>query len=74
MSTEATTPKPKKRDRIGVILYLLYVALLIAALVLIVRLAGIQLFWRPDPKIADALTPSTLGGRLKDELQDPFHF
>ena len=58
MSTEATTPKPKKRDRIGVILYLLYVALLIAALVLIFRLAGIQLFWRPEPKIAEALTPS----------------
>ena len=58
MSTEATTPKPKKRDRIGVILYLLYVLLLIASLVLILRLAGIQLFWKPDPKIADALTPS----------------
>ena len=57
MSTEATTPK-KKRDRIGVILYLLYVAMLIAALILIVRLAGIQVFWKPDPKIADALTPS----------------
>ena len=35
MSTEATTPKTKKRDRIGVILYLLYVAMLIAALFLI---------------------------------------
>ena len=55
---EATTPKPKKRDRIGVILYLLYVLLLIASLVLILRLAGIQLFWKPDTKIADALTPS----------------
>ena len=59
MSTETTTPKPKKqRDRIGVILYLLYVALLAASLLLIVRLAGIQLFWDPDPKIATALTPS----------------
>ena len=58
MSTEATTPKTKKRDRIGVILYLLYVAMLIAALVLLVRLAGIQLFWKPEPKIAAALTPS----------------
>ena len=57
MSTEATTPK-KKRDRIGVILYLLYVAMLIAAVILIVRLAGIQAFWKPDAKIAGALTPS----------------
>ena len=58
MSTEATTPKPKKRDRIGVILYLLYVLLLLASVLLIVRLAGIQLFWKPDAKIAEALTPS----------------
>ena len=57
MSTEATTPK-KKRDRIGVILYLLYVAMLIAALIIIVRLVTIQAFWKPDPKIAAALTPS----------------
>ena len=57
--SEETTPKPtKKRDRIGVILYLLYVALLIASLVLIVRISCIQLFWKPDPKLGDALTPS----------------
>ena len=59
MSTETTTPKPRKqRDRIGVILYLLYVALLIASVILIVRLAGIQLLWNPDAKIETALTPS----------------
>ena len=59
MSTEATTtPKVKKRDRIGVILYLLYVVMLIAALILIAKIAGIQLFWKPEPKIAAALTPS----------------
>ena len=59
MSTETMTPKPKKqRDRIGVILYLLYVALLAASVLLIVKLAGIQLFWSPDPKIETALTPS----------------
>ena len=56
--TTTTAPKPKKRDRIGVILYLLYVALLIASLVLFLRLAQIQLFFRPDPKIESALTPS----------------
>ena len=58
MSETTTAPKPKKRDRIGVILYLLYVALLIASLVLFLRLAQIQLFFRPDPKIESALTPS----------------
>ena len=58
MSQEAATPRPKKRDRIGVILYLLYVAMLIAALIIIVRLITIQAFWKPDPKIAAALTPS----------------
>jgi len=59
MSTEATTPKPaRKRDRIGVILYLLYVLLLVASAVLILRIIGIQLFFKPEPKIADALTPS----------------
>lgn len=59
MSPEAphTTPKPR-RDRIGLILYLLYVVLLIASVVLIVRVLGIQLFFRPDPKIEAALTPS----------------
>ena len=58
MSTETTVKTPKKRDRIGVILYLLYVLLLIAAAILIVRLVFIQALWRPEPKIADALTPS----------------
>ena len=59
MSPEAphTTPKPR-RDRIGLILYLLYVVLLIASVVLIVRVLGIQLFFHPDPKIEAALTPS----------------
>ncbi len=58
MSTEATNPKIKKRDRIGVILYLLYVAMLIAALVLIGKIVLIQLLWKPEPKIETALTPS----------------
>ena len=58
MSTEATAPKIKKRDRIGVILYLLYVAMLIAALFLIGKIAYIQLIWKPEPKIEAALTPS----------------
>ena len=59
MSTQASTDKPKKqRDRIGLILYLLYVLLLAASVLLIARIVSIQLFFRPEAKIADALTPS----------------
>ena len=58
MSTENQTAKTAKRDRIGVILYLLYVVLLLASVVLILRIIGIQLFFNPDPKIEAALTPS----------------
>ena len=59
MSTEASTVKPKKqRDRIGLILYLLYMLLLAASVLLIARIVSIQLFFRPEAKIADALTPS----------------
>ena len=58
MSTEEKNPKTPKRDRIGVILYLLYVVLLFASVVLILRIIGIQLFFNPDPKIEAALTPS----------------
>ena len=58
MSTEEKNPKTAKRDRIGVILYLLYVVLLLASVVLILRIIGIQLFFNPDPKIEAALTPS----------------
>ena len=56
MSTENQTAKTAKRDRIGVILYLLYVVLLLASAVLILRIIGIQLFFNPDPKIEAALT------------------
>ena len=55
---ENRTTRPKKRDRIGVILYVLYLAVLAAAVLLIVRLLCIQLFFHPDPKLETALTPS----------------
>ena len=58
MSTDANNTKTARRDRIGVILYLLYVVLLLASALLIVRIIGIQLFFHPDPKIEAALTPS----------------
>ena len=49
----------KNRDRIGVILYVIYVALLLASVLLFVKIVGIQLFFNPNPKIATALTPTS---------------
>ncbi|MBR4810013.1 MAG: penicillin-binding protein 2 [Bacteroidales bacterium] len=49
----------KNRDRIGVILYVIYVLLLLASVLLFVKLVGIQIFFRPEPKIATALTPTS---------------
>jgi len=70
MSTEPTVKTARKRDRIGVILYLLYVVLLVAAIVLILRLVFIQAFWRPEPKIADALTPSNTVSYIEPDRGD----
>ncbi|MBO6168846.1 MAG: penicillin-binding protein 2 [Bacteroidales bacterium] len=57
---EASTVEiKKKRDRIGVILYVIYVLLLLASVLLFVKIVGIQIFFKPDPKIETALTPSS---------------
>ena len=50
--------KPK-RDRIGVVLYILYMLMLAASLILMVRIGWIQLFFHPDQRIVTALTPSS---------------
>lgn len=56
---EMKTIQPKKkRDRIGVILYLAYIVLLLGALVLMLRIFWIQVGFRPQPEIAALLTPS----------------
>ncbi|MCR5327142.1 MAG: hypothetical protein K6E37_10425 [Bacteroidales bacterium] len=49
----------KNRDRIGVILYVVYVLLLLASVLLFAKIVGIQLFFKPDPKIESALTPGS---------------
>lgn len=46
-----------KKDRIGVVLYGLYLLLIGLSVVLIVKLAGIQLFYSPDPGLRKALSP-----------------
>ena len=56
---DATNGIKKNRDRIGVILYVIYVLLLLASVLLFAKIVGIQVFFRPDQKIAAALTPSS---------------
>ena len=53
--TQGTTRK--KRDRIGMILYTLYLLMLVASVILIGKIIYIQTIWRPDEKILPALTP-----------------
>lgn len=50
----------KNRERISVILYTLYLILLAGSALLILRIIGIQLFFHPDDKIKDALTPAVV--------------
>ena len=49
----------KDRDRIGVILYVVYVLLLVASAYLFINIVGIQIFFKPDAKIQTALTPQS---------------
>ena len=50
------TEKPK-RDRIGLVLYVFYTLLLIISVLVFAKLVYYQLIWKPEPKIASALTP-----------------
>ena len=64
--TNATQPV-KKRDRIGIILYLVYFVMLLGAVLLTVRIIGIQLFFRPEPEIAAKLTPKVTERSIEPE-------
>ena len=57
-TTDTSAPR-KHRDRIGIVLYLIYLVLLVAGLLIVLRIVQIQIFFRPDPKIESALTPKT---------------
>ena len=59
MEVKTGIVKSKGRDHIGVILYVVYVLLLLASALLIVKILGIQIFFNPDPKIESALTPGS---------------
>lgn len=47
----------KKQDRIGITLYILYRILVLVSIAVIGKILYLQLFFRPNPQIADALTP-----------------
>ena len=64
--TNATQPV-KKRDRIGIILYLVYFVMLLGAVLLTVRIIGIQIFFRPEPAIASRLTPKVTERSIEPE-------
>ncbi len=49
----------KSRDRIGVILYVVYVLLLLASALLFFKIVYIQAFFKPNHKIESALTPGS---------------
>lgn len=64
------TTTRKKRDRIGVILYVVYVLLLLGAVAIILQIANIQLFYNPDPKIRAELTPRNTQRKLEPKRGD----
>ena len=49
-----------KKDRIGLVLYVFYLVLLLLAVGVGVKLVYFQLFWKPNPRIERALTPSNV--------------
>lgn len=69
MSQNVDNKKPK-RDRIGVILYVLYVLALIFSVVLILGLLNIQLFFNPHERIESKLTPTNTLKELEPERGD----
>ena len=60
MATGANKKNGKKTDSVGRGLFIMYILFLLISALLVVRLAGIQLFYKPDPKIYNALTPKSV--------------
>jgi len=56
INTRQNQPK-KNRDKIGMLLSTLYYILLAASVLVIAKIVYFQFFWKPEPKIAAALTP-----------------
>ena len=62
---KTTRNQGKKRDRIGLILYFVYLLLLVISVVVVVKLIYFQVSWKPDPKIESALTPKSTRKKLE---------
>lgn len=56
--SESPLNNKQNRDRIGIILTALYLLLLAGSVLIVGKIGYIQLFWKPNPKIEKALTPS----------------
>ena len=67
MATQSQNSTKKERDRIGMILYYLYVAFLILALVLVGRMAQIQMFWKLDKDVERFFKPSSVKSVIDPE-------
>lgn len=52
--------KKPGRDRIGKILWLVYLALLVASVFMLGKILYFQFIWQPEPKIGTALTPRSV--------------
>ena len=50
----------RKRDKIGMTLYILYLLFLFMAIVIVVRIAHIQLFYKPDNSLSKYLRPKSI--------------
>jgi len=60
MTEESRNTGNKKRDHIGNVLYGLYLILVLLSVVIIVKLVYIQLFYNPDPRMREALSPKVI--------------
>lgn len=70
MTTRGEIKPHKKRDRIAVILYMLYLVMLIGSAVLIGKLIYLQTGFQPDGRILSALTPPSTKLIIEPERGD----
>ena len=66
MAVSKETEEKRKRDRTGMILSMLHFAALCLAVVLVLRIAYIQIIYRPDPTLEKYLTSP-----VRKSLTDP---
>lgn len=53
------------RDRIGLLIYMIYILLLAASVLLVGKILYLEFFFKPEPKIASALTPRSVRRTLE---------